>query len=238
LLDPAGALAQLPRYRFPTGLTGRRDGFLIVLTGVLGLTREQARHVTAEDIDVAPGTVTILGRDVPAAEVAGECPRCAVAGWLGVIAPHYERLRGSYLPLLDPTTAMPDVHVCEGSTGDLWRDGVALLPSIDRTGAVGTGGPLSSRAITSIIAARRVPTGRVEKTGPLLTGHGRYQAATSSELAAAQDDILDQVDEVNRHLERLLAEAVAMNEALYSRSPHATLVPSQEGKDRDERYSN
>lgn len=215
LLDPPGALAQLRRYRFPTGLTGRRDGFLIALTGVLGLTREQARNKTPEDIDIAPGTTTILGQDVPEAEVPGECPRCAVAGWLCVIAPHYERLRGSYLPLLDPTTANPHVHVCERSTGDLWQRGVALLPSIDRTGAVGTGGFLSTRAITSIIAARRIPTGRMEKTGPVLTGHGRYQAATSGELAAAQDDVLDQVNEVNRHLEKLLAEATALNRILH-----------------------
>jgi hypothetical protein len=215
LLDPAGALAQLPRYRFPTGLVGRRDGFLTVLTGILGLTREQARHVTAEDIDIAPGTVTIQGRHIPAAEVPGECPRCAVAGWLGVIAPHYERLRGSYLPLLDPTTADLTVHACQQDVGVLWRNGVALLPSIDRTGAVGTGPSLSVRAITSIIATRRILTGRVEKTGPVLAGHGRYQEATSSELAAAQDDVLDQVDEVNRHLAALLSEAAAINRTLH-----------------------
>lgn len=225
LLDPAGALAQLPRYRFPTGLTGRRDGFLIVLTGVLGLTREQARNVTPEDIDIAPGTTTILARDVPTAEVAGACPRCAVAGWLGVIAPHYERLRGSYLPLLDPTTANPEAHVCERSTGDLWRNGVALLPTIDRTGAVGTGPSLSVRAITTIIATRRIPTGRVQRTGPVLTGRGRYQAATSVELAAAQDDILAQVDEANRQLEEFLAEASALNMGLAGRTSYRPGFP-------------
>ena len=54
LLDPEGALMQVPRYRFPTGLVGRRDGFLIVLTGTLGLTRGQAREVAPTDIGIDP----------------------------------------------------------------------------------------------------------------------------------------------------------------------------------------
>lgn len=215
LLDPVGALAQLPRYRFPAGLVGRRDGFLIVLTGVLGLTREQARQVSPRDVVAAEsGVISVLGHVVPVREAALECPRCVVAAWLGTIAPHYERLRGSYLPLLDPTTAQPDRHVCGAGVGVLWREGVALLPSIDRTGAVGTGGSISRRAITTIVGLRRIPTGVLERTGTVLRTSGRYQEASSGELAAAQDDVLDQVEQANRHLEELLAEAVEINDAL------------------------
>jgi hypothetical protein len=214
-LDPVEALAQVPRYRFPAGLVGRRDGFLIVLTGILGLTREQARQVIPDDITVDSGFITVHGRQVPARGASGECPRCGVAGWLSVIAPHYERLRGSYLPLLDPTTAEPEVHACKAEVGVLWRDGVSLLPSIDRTGAVGTGGALSIRAMTTIIGRRRIRSERVEKTGPVSVAVGRYQDATSGELAAAQDDVLDQVDHANRYLEELLAEAATLKRSLH-----------------------
>lgn len=137
-----------------------------------------------------------------------------MAARLGVIAPRYERLRGSYLPLLDPTTARSDVHACRGDIGTLWRTGVALLPSIDRTGAVGTGGPISSRAITSIIGRRRIPTGLVEKVGTVLPSAGRYQDATSGELAAVEDGVLDMVDQANRYLEEVLAEAATLKNAL------------------------
>ena len=142
------------------------------------------------------------------------CPRCAVAFWLAMIAPHYERLRGSYLPLLDPTAANPDVHACLGDVGVLWREGVSLLPSIDRTGAVGTGPALSTRAITTIIGMRRVPTGTIERTGQALVPAGRYRNASSGELAAAQDDVLDQVDRANNYLEELLAEAALLKDTL------------------------
>ncbi|WP_123505229.1 hypothetical protein [Frondihabitans sp. PhB188] len=212
LLDPQEALMQLPRYRFPVGLVGRRDGFLIVLTGTLGFTRNQARTVTPNDISIYPGHASIRGHVVPAADVPGECPRCAVAAWLMVIAPHYERLRGSYLPLLDPTTADPPVHGCQDKVGVLWRAGVALLPSIDQTGAVGTGRPISVRTITTIISHRRTPTGQTEKLGPLLAPVGRYRNATSHELVAAQDDVLDQIDSANAYLENLLAEAHLLKE--------------------------
>jgi hypothetical protein len=206
MLPPQGALAQLPRYRFPAGLVGRRDGFLIVLTGTFGLTRNQARTVTPDDITISPGHASIRGEMIPAADRPGECPRCSVAAWLMVIAPHYERLRGSYLPLLDPTTADPGVHVCRDDVGVLWRSGV-VLPSIDHTGAVGTGGPISARAITTIMRHRRTPTGQTEKLGPVLAPVGRYRNATSHELVSAQDDVLDQLDTANAYLEELLAAA-------------------------------
>ncbi|GAA4266627.1 hypothetical protein [Frondihabitans peucedani] len=205
----------MSRFRFPTGLVGRRDGFLIVLTGFLGLTREQARKVTPAVIEVGGlGVISIQGTAVARAASPGECPRCAVAGWLSVIAPHYERLRASFLPLLDPTTAVPGVHVCELPVGDLWRSGVALLPSIDRTGAVGTGEPISVRAITTIIGQRRIPTGRTETLDPVVRAEGRYRDATSTELAAAQDDVLNHLDSANQYLEELLAEAELVKQTL------------------------
>jgi hypothetical protein len=207
LLNPRGALVQLPRYRFPAGLVGRRDGFLIVLTGILGFTRSQARTVGPADITISLGGYSIRGHAIPEADLPGECPRCAVAAWLSVIAPHYERLRGSYLPLLNPTTADPTVHTCQHDVGVLWRNGVALLPSIDRTGAVGTGGPISARAMTTIIRHRRTPTEFTEATGPGAVSVGRFRNATSHELVSAQDDVLDQIDSANAYLEELLAEA-------------------------------
>jgi hypothetical protein len=45
-------LAAIPKYRYPVGLRGRRDAFLIVLLGVLHLTREQARAITPDDVAV------------------------------------------------------------------------------------------------------------------------------------------------------------------------------------------
>lgn len=83
--DGAGDLiAVCPTRGWPTGLTGRRDGFLVVLIEVLGHTRERASRLTPAEITLSDGRVTIAGRAVPEGTDPRSCPGCAVGRWLEV----------------------------------------------------------------------------------------------------------------------------------------------------------
>ncbi|BDZ52555.1 hypothetical protein GCM10025867_47960 (plasmid) [Frondihabitans sucicola] len=212
LLDPQGSIAQAPKYRFPVGLVGRRDGFLLAVTGVLGFSREAARAIEGQDVQVTPGTVVIAGRRMAMEGAAATCPACAAARWLATIAPSAQRGRATYAAILDPTVAEPEEHDCLEPVGNDWKTGVPLLPSIDRWGALGTGESLSARAISTIVAARRIDTGFKEKVGAVVRSGGRFEHSSSAELAEAQDEVFDEVDRINREIEALLAEASGMRD--------------------------
>lgn len=214
LVGPREAIAQTLRYRWPHGLVGRRDAWLILLTGILGLTRERARTIGqgTGDVLVLPGVFRIAGKSVTQDGDPRSCPACTAARWLDTIGPHFARGRGTYLERLNPTSAQPDRHDCERTIDNAWEDGI-LLPSIDRYGAVGSQ-PLSTRAISSIVAARRVQADVHEQTGYVRPQPGRFAGHTSAELAAEQDDVYARVDAANRELEGLLAEMDAMSARL------------------------
>ena len=214
LVGPREAIAQMPKYRWPLGLVGRRDAFLVVLTGILGLSREQARAVGAAtgSVLILGSTIRIEGKSVPRGDDAGSCPACAAARWLDVIAPHYLRGRPTYVSRLDPTAALPNRHDCERPIDMAWEDGV-LLPGIDRWGAVAAT-PLSTRAISTIVASRRVRTGFEERTGPRVPAPNRLSNFSMGELAEEQDALMAHIDAMNRQLEAVLAEAGGMRDRI------------------------
>ncbi|WP_065963922.1 hypothetical protein [Curtobacterium sp. UCD-KPL2560] len=143
-------LAAIPKYRYPIGLRGRRDAFLIVLLGVLHLTREQTRTITPDDVAVT-SIIRIRGHVVPSSDDPVSCAACAVTRWLRIAGPVWTGFRGDVIRVLDPTKGNLDQHDCAQPVPGEWRRAEQLLLSLDVHGWARTGVSLSGRSMTSII---------------------------------------------------------------------------------------
>ena len=182
----ARALGAIPVGGWPTGIVGRRDAAVVALICCAGLTRAQVQALRVGA--VAPGQYQVAGEQVglaellettPRSEDAGHCPRCAVTRWLYVVAA-VERLgwRAVRGELADcGVVAAGDIerHTCELPTGWLGRQlpGSPLFWSIDRHGIPQARWPISTRSLTTIVAARLAAadaddTGGVDDPDPTL----------------------------------------------------------------------
>jgi hypothetical protein len=186
--DIPRALEQLPTLRYPVGLRGRRDGWLLVLIGSLGMTRREALAVTQEDVVLHP-ELTVAGRAVPRAEAAIECPACAVTRWLRIVDDAARGARAEVRAALDPTGVDDAAHDCKSGLNGAWRGASVLAPAIDRHGWVVGAGPLSLTAVSEIMACRQRQGGDPQRGFVRGETAGRFKDASSAELAAAYDDV-------------------------------------------------
>ena len=201
--DVRRALAQLPTTRYPYGLRGRRDGWVLVLIGELGLTRRQALAVTGDDVVLFPA-LTVAGRPVGRAVTAAECPACAVTRWLRVLGPAGRGWRGEVRDLLDPAAAANvDVHDCGSGLDGVWRQAPTLTPAIDRHGWLAEVRTVSLVTASTIMAQRQRLSGLPERFVARVENTGRFAGATRTELAEAYDDVDEQ-------LARLLERSAAI----------------------------
>ncbi len=185
-------LAAIPKYRYPVGLRGRRDAFLIVLLGVLHLTREQARAITPDDVAVT-SIIRIHGHVVPSADEPASCAACAVTRWLRTVGPVWTGFRGDVIRMLDPTKGTLDRHDCEQPVPGKWRRAEQLLLPLDVHGWARTGVAMSGRSMTSIIPNRRAAAANgpiTEVLGVVARRPSRFEALsiqeTYSELGATE----------------------------------------------------
>lgn len=195
-LDLAETIGRAPVAGWTAGLAGRRDAFLAVLVGQLGLSRERARAVTAQDIRVLPdGGLAILGQRVPYSDDPVPCPACAVRRWLKILTIFDDHGRSSARSYL--FTYKPDgEHECGteepvGGLGDR-----PLLPAIDKYGWLGDWAPMTGRTISAVLAyrqdaSREQPDPNLETKAPREEGEERedYQRASMAELAELQDEM-------------------------------------------------
>lgn len=188
-------LAAIPKYRYPIGLRGRRDAFLIVLLGMLHLTREQARTITPTDVAVT-SIVRIRSHVVPSSDDPVSCAACAVTRWLRIVGPVWTGFRGDVIRLLDPTRGNLDRHDCEQPVPGEWRRAEQLLLPLDVHGWARTGVALSGRSMTSIIPTRRLAAkggANAEVVGPIARRPSRFDALTLqetySELGATDEAV-------------------------------------------------
>lgn len=158
------ALARIDRDGYPTGVTGRRDAYLLVLLGPVGLTRARAITLTSEDVDV-PDTdhgawPTVAGVSAPFDQDPDRCAACAITRWVRVLAAH----TGGGRPAAEAeVTGDPGGHRCGDPVDQGWVWAPTLAPRIDRHGWFG--GPLTPRAVTGMTAARQDTTVPVPVTG-------------------------------------------------------------------------
>lgn len=215
LLDVRGTLAQLPKYRHPVGLIGRRDAFLIVFAGESGLSRRQIHELRASDITFTAGRVDIGGWEPPVDETSSSCPRCAVTRWLRMLGPVWAGDRATARDLLDITRATPDQHDCDEPVDNIWAKADYPLLAFDVHGWANLGGPLSERSITAIVTHRRVDTGRVEEATYRRATGGRFADSTPAEVYEAQDDFDQKVAAALLRSTQLLDEAEDLDVTLH-----------------------
>lgn len=205
-------LAAIPKYRYPIGLRGRRDAFLIVLLGVLHLTREQARAITPADVAVT-SIIRIRGHVVPSSDDPTSCAACAVTRWLRIVGPLWTGFRGDVIRLLDPTRGNLGRHDCEQPVPGEWRRAEQLLLPLDVHGWARTGASLSGRSMTSIIPSRRAAAAGdpiVESLGAVSRRPSRFDALTLQETYTQLGSTDDAVNDALTRLATILNDAQAL----------------------------
>jgi hypothetical protein len=215
-------LAAIPKYRYPVGLRGRRDAFLIVLLGVLRLTRQQAQAVTADDVAVT-SIVRIRGTVIPSTDDPAACPACAVTRWLRIVGPAWTGFRGDVISMLDPTKGNLDQHDCEQSLPGQWRRAEQLLLPLDVHGWARTGVTLSGRSMTSIIPTRRAAAAAgaiAEVVGAIARQPSRFDALTLQETYTELGATDAAVDAALERLAAVWSDAQALDTEI----EHAAIV--------------
>lgn len=226
--DVEQALAEIPKYRHPVGLRGRRDAFLVVLIGYLGFSREQARRLDVDAIQLG-SIVRIQGLVVPSNDDPVTCMACAVTRWLRVVGNAYRGLRHETRALLDPTKADLAAHDCGSPVREPWRVADELLLPLDTYGWARTGVPLSARSITKIIPARRGTSGFVEDVGPHTRKPSRFDGLTAAETYEATRELEVQVADAYAKSLEALAQAQRLGLEI-----DGLLVPMPDGDEDDE----
>jgi len=207
------ALAQVPKYHHPKGfqeaVRGRRDGWLMVLVGTLGLTRNEARMLAQEEIELFP-QLCIKGRPVLRDGSPDECPKCAVTRWLRIAGAASFGFWNEVKETVSPVGVDPGAHDCATGLDGVWRQANTLLPAVDRHGWV-TADPMSARSVSATMAARQtlgpVAELTVYPSRPPVTG--RFADATMNELADAYSDVDERAAAVMlriKELDEMLAE--------------------------------
>ncbi|MCI4659672.1 hypothetical protein [Cryobacterium zhongshanensis] len=203
------ALAQLPTYGHPKVLEavirGRRDGWLIVLVGILGLSRNEARLLEQTDVELFP-RLAIKGHPVPRTDPASECLACAVTRWLHVAGAASFGFRNELLDVISPIGIDPAAHDCDIGLDGVWRQANTLLPWVDRHGWV-SADPMSSRSVSATLAHRQALGPVAEIRAYVAPTGGRYEHATMNELADAYDDVDTKVAAMLLHLNEILDES-------------------------------
>jgi hypothetical protein len=207
-LDPRQAMAQQPRYRFPVGVRGRRDAFLILLAGELGMTRAKI-HTLAPDQVHLDGNRTRVGDKILGwEEDPRRCPGCVARRWLQVVSVLLAgRDRGAARDLLDVQKATPTEHECQKSVASGWEQVGRLVTAVDRWGWVPVDPRVSTRTVTAVIGPLRVRTGRVEDVTARRSDGGVFRDLSSAQLAGKQDEVLDEVAALDLRIQQLLDEA-------------------------------
>lgn len=204
------ALAQLPTTRFPVGLRGRRDGWVLLTLGELGLTRRQVRALQPVDVQVSSGVVNVAGSVVERDADPRRCPACAATRWLRVVEAACAGRRAEVREQL--YVESDGSHDCAVPVFSP-HPSASLLPAIDRHGWVHAGRPMTLNAISVVMRFRqRLGERPVEYTAPVLSG--RFMHLTSAELADAYDEVDAQLTELLARTELVLGEGAHLAQRL------------------------
>lgn len=207
----ADSLTRCPVYGWPAAVPGRRDAWLLIATRHLRLQRRDAVGLRAHDLP------PLLERLAPAVR-PGPCPGCVLARWLEVVETQANWSRasvrvqvwrrpahrwapaasGSALPCDSTCSRLADLVT--GLPGHTF-----IAPAVDRHGWWTDWRPLSTRALTAILASRCDPRASI---------HAPVEPSCVAEPVAVYDDstfdrldaAMAAADEVNERLAAILAE--------------------------------
>lgn len=200
----AEALTQLPKVKHgkspAPAMRGRRDAVIVVLFGVLGLTRQDIRKVAVANIRVsASGVVKVQGVDIPPGDNAESCPACAVTRWLRIVTSAELGYKKTVTDRLTAEGYDAAHHDCDDALDDEWTHATTLLPAIDQHGWVHAHASVTVRSISGI-------AGRVQK----FTGY-REHALENHEAKATRFDgmstkrFTEEMDDFDARVARALA---------------------------------
>lgn len=201
------ALAQVPKYQhekhFPVAVRGRRDGWLLVLVGIVGLSRNEARSIHHSEVRLFP-QITVKGVPIFTADPASECPACAVTRWLRIAGAVSFGFWNEVKDHVRPDGFKEGAHDCTEGLDGVWRQAATLLPAIDQHGWA-TSTPMSARAISTTMVHRQAlgPIATVNDLAGRRPAEGRFADATMNELADAYDDVDERAAAVLLRLKEL-----------------------------------
>ncbi|NQX29894.1 hypothetical protein HQQ81_21315 [Microbacteriaceae bacterium VKM Ac-2854] len=184
------AIAAVPVTRYPAGLVGRRDAFVLLLLDRLRLSRRRIRAVAITDVDVRQWT--IAGARLQWSEPVVTCERCVLSRWLRVLGPAALGMRFSTAEALDPTRHS-DEHDCELPLDDGWIAAPTLLPAIDRYGWLDNHRALSTRSISAITARRQDLNVEPADNHPQVRLRSPAPTMSLQDVADAYDDLDERV---------------------------------------------
>ncbi|NQX13714.1 hypothetical protein HQQ80_18965 [Microbacteriaceae bacterium VKM Ac-2855] len=200
------AIAAVPVTRYPVGLVGRRDAFVLLLLDLLRLSRRQAGAVSVAEVD--PDRWFIAGVELLRTDPAATCARCVLSRWLRVLGPAALGRRLSAAEVLDPGLHT-ESHDCDEPLDAAWTSAPVLLPAIDQHGWLDNHRPLSIRTISAITATRQDPTVEPADNYPKSRTRRDTPAMSLREVADAHDDLDERVAALLLHTRDLLAQIEA-----------------------------
>lgn len=197
------AIAAVPVTRYPAGLVGRRDAFVLLLLDRLRLSRSQARAVSVAAVD--PDRWRIASVELLRRNPAATCERCVLSRWLRVLGPAALGRRLSVAEVLDPGLHT-ESHDCDEPLDAAWTSAPVLLPAIDQHGWLDNHRPLSVRTISAITAVRQDPTVEPTDNYPKARTRRNTPAMSLREVADAYDELDERVAAILLHTRTLLAQ--------------------------------
>ena len=149
-------LARVVVAGWPGGVQGRRDAFVLVLRGHLGMTRRQIRALTTVGLELGEGRARVMGRRVWPTPKPGECPVCGLTRWVRTLAQAnthgWRDVRNTMAGQWAAAADEQSIHDCAKPVSQWWRRSQVLVPAIDRHGWVDDHAPISGRALTAVVA--------------------------------------------------------------------------------------
>jgi hypothetical protein len=202
----------VPKYHHdkdaPFAIRGRRDGWLIVLVGIVQLNRTEARQLEHDAVQLFP-RLTIKNVPIGRTDSAPECPACAVTRWLRIAGDASFGFRNEVRKTVSPTDVDESLHDCALGLDGLWRQANTLLPSVDRHGWVSVE-PMSTRAVSATLAHRQALGPEATITRRTLPTGGRFADATMNELADAYDNVDERAAAALLRLKAIVGESDEM----------------------------
>lgn len=164
-LSLSEALELLPVYGYPYGVPARRDGFVLVLVALLGLTRAQAANMTSDHVTLTPpevtgaAPVTVASHPIQPGADPARCPTCAITRWCRALAAwHYQWHTPRAYALEEALYDRPAGHDCAYPVPTGWQKAHVMTPYIGPEGLPAFHlEPITPRTISRITAARRHP---------------------------------------------------------------------------------
>lgn len=190
----------------PDDVAGRRDAFMMVLVGHVGLSRARVVGLAPDQVAVPDerrgGWPCITGVDVPFHRDPGRCACCVVHRWVRTLAAYQDGGRAAVREDIVADSHLG--HVCSEPVRSVWASAPVLVPSIDRHGWFGEA--LTVRSVSAITARRQED---VSVAAPPPLGEGEEPRRGASEWMGCRPAPDPSLDDALDRLERALDVAAA-----------------------------